>query len=280
MITDTQVEARGPSGVERSALFLLLSLLFVPSPSLAAMNAATSFTPFRGLFSAPIVDDPDTDLPATPTIEEQRVAGEKSMERLRNSDQTLDANYDLVVYFNDLARRLLAAQEIKPPFPIVVHVSTEPQVNAYARLRGHIVVYNRIFEEADNEAQLAAILAHELSHEIHNDTAFFWTAAKNQEDSYGKNGLLEKSREIESRADLEATRMMYGAGWDPAEQIKMMVRIAKIGRTARDNHRIFYSTHPDDPERIDAIKTFVATLPPKPNLAVDSRKFHDLKNAM
>ena len=44
--------------------------------------------------------------------------------------------------------------------------------------------------EADNEAQFVAILAHEMSHEIHNDYAFFWHAAKVGGDSYGRGGLL------------------------------------------------------------------------------------------
>jgi len=235
---------------------------------------------FCALSGAPILVDPDLDMPVNPTIEQQVAAGQKSLERFRNSDLTLDSNQALVTYFNDLVRRLLAAQDIKPPYSIVAHVSTGPELNAYASVGGHIVIYSRIFEEADNEAQLAAIVGHELSHEIHNDYVFFWNGAKNQEDSYGPNGLLEKSREIEMRADLDATRMMYNAGWDPQEQVKMMERLDKMWRTQLDHHRVFYSTHPDDLERLDAVKKLIATLPPKPNLTTDSQTFRDLKQSM
>lgn len=127
---------------------------------------------------------------------------------------------------------------------------------------------------------MVPILGHELSHELHNDAVFFWTAAKSQEDSYGHNGLLEKSRDIEMRADLDATHMMYNAGWDPQEQLKMMTRLGKIGQRQRDNHRIFYSTHPDDSQRVATVKKEIETLPPKPNLQADSQAFEDLKKSL
>lgn len=233
-----------------------------------------------GYYSGPIVIDPDLDLPANPSIEQQVAAGHKEIERIKDGDLNLDSNHDLVDYFNDLAKRLLAAQDLKPPYPVVIHVSTGPRLNAYASVGGQVVVYSRIFEQSDNEAQLVAILGHELAHELHDDYVFFWDAAKNQEDSYGSNGLLEKSREVEMRADLDATRMMYGAGWDPHEQIKMMTRLAKLWQTERDSHRIFYSTHPDDAERINAVKNLIAQLPPKPGLATDSERFEKLKSSL
>jgi predicted Zn-dependent protease len=267
-----QVPVEARAGLAGAVLFCLTILLVAaPSPAGAACCQ---------YFGGPIVIDPDLDLPANPTIEQQVTAGHKQLERIKGGDPSLDSNQELVAYFNDLAKRLLAAQNIKPPYAIVVHVSTGPRLNAFATVGGQVVLYSRIFEQADNEAQLVAILGHELSHELHDDYAFFWTAARNQEDSYGPNGLLEKSREIEMRADLDATRMMYGAGWDPQEQIKMMTRLAKLWQNQRDNHRVFYSTHPDDAERISAVKKLIARLPPKPGLATDSEKFEKLKRSL
>ena len=225
------------------------------------------------LFGQPILPDPDLDMPVNPTIGQQIAAGQKRLARLRAADQTLDSDDALVAYFNDLVKKLLAAQELKPPYPIIVHVSTAPELDAYASVGGQIVIYSRIFDEADNEAQLVAVVGHELSHEIHNDYVF--NVAKERGDWYGKNGLFEQSRAIERRADLDATRMMFAAGWDPEEQVKMMTRLAKRWLTQRDNHRVFL-----DPQRIKAVKKLISTLPAKRNLIKDSATFDELKKAL
>jgi len=141
-------------------------------------------------------------------------------------------------------------------------------------------VVSEIVDQADTEAQMVAIVSHEMSHELHNDFAFFWRAAKMQQDSYGNGGLLERSRAIEQRADFEGARMMYNAGWDPKAQIEVMTRIAKLSQVARGGHRVFYSTHPDDPDRIASDEKEIDQLPPKAGLIEDSPRFQGLKKKL
>jgi predicted Zn-dependent protease len=256
-------------GLLRRVLYLSI-ILVLATPVLSG----------AAFFGGPILIDPELNLPADPTIEQQIAAGKQQLDKLRLGDQTLDRNTALSEYFNSLAQTLLKAQDVKPPYPIVIHVSTEPEMNAYVMAGGQMVFYSRMVEEADTESQLVAILAHEMSHEIHNDFTYFWHAAKSGEDSYGKGGLLDRSREIEQRADLDATRTMYDAGWDPKGQLTMMKSLAKRWRMRRESHRVFYSTHPDDPERIAAIEALIATLPPKPGLLDDSPRFQEIKRSL
>jgi predicted Zn-dependent protease len=101
-----------------------------------------------------------------------------------------------------------------------------------------------------------------------------------QQDSYGSGGLLERSRAIEQRADFEGARTMYNAGWDPKAQIEVLTRIAKLSLVARGGHRVFYSTHPDDPDRIASDEKEIDKLPPKAALIEDSPPFQELKKKL
>jgi predicted Zn-dependent protease len=235
---------------------------------------------WTSFFSGPFEPDPDLDLPENPTIDQQIAAGKQQLTRLQQEDQTLDRDQEFSAYMKEIVAKLLASQDLKPPYEIEIHVSTTRVLNAYAQAGGQIVFYSDIIEQADTEAQMVAIVSHEMSHELHNDFAFFWTAAKKQQDSYGGGGLLEQSRAIEQRADFEGARMMYKAGWDPKAQIEMMTRLAKLSRVAREGHRVFYSTHPDDPDRIAADEKEIAKLPPKAGLIEDSPKFQELKKKL
>ncbi len=114
------------------------------------------------------------DLPENPTIEQQIAAGRKQVDIARGIDNGLDSNREVFDYFNDIAVKLVAASDQKPLFPIKVHVSTFPVVNAHALPGGQIVFYEKMFDTTDNEAQLVSVIAHEISHELHNDFMVFW----------------------------------------------------------------------------------------------------------
>src|SRR5260370_8983613 len=100
---------------------------------------------------------------------------------------------------------------MKPAYTIEVHVSTAPVLNAYAQAGGQIVFYREIVDQADTEAQMVAIVTHEMSHYLHNDFAFFWTPAKKQQDSYGSGRLLVGSPPTQQQAQFEGPRIMSNA---------------------------------------------------------------------
>jgi len=154
------------------------------------------------------------DLPKDPT-QQQIEAGRKQIEVAREDDPGLDSNAEVHDYFNQIASKLLAASEQKPPFPIEVHVSSVPINNAEAIPGGQIILYERMFDTTDNESQLVAVIAHEIAHELHNDFMTFWRDYKENRDVDGPGGVLEQSVKVEAAADETGARLMYTAEWDP-----------------------------------------------------------------
>ncbi len=222
----------------------------------------------------------DLDLPDNPTIQQQIDAGKKQVEILKNEDATLDSDREAYDYFNGLAARLLTDRQPPPPYPIMVHISTEPITNAEALPGGQIVVFSHIFDLVDSEAELAGILAHEISHQLHDDFLKFWHDYKTDRPVYGKGGVLEESQGIEAAADESGLRLMYDAGWDPNLYVQAIKRLQAMGVRARHGAPTFYSTHPRAPERIRALEVEIASFPPKQNLATDSDQFKALKQRL
>lgn len=220
------------------------------------------------------------DMPLDPTPQQQIAAGGHEVECLHLVDSALDQNRDAYEYLNSIKARLLKGHEHDVPYPIEVHFSTVPVVNAFSIIGGQVVVFARMIDQLDSESQLAALLAHELSHELHNDDLKFWRAYKQEKLIFGPNGELGESRDFEANADQYGAHLMYEAGWNPLGMAQMLEKIRKVRMREIEGYHgwsYFYSTHPRDIERVKRMKKEIATFPPKDGLVDDSPRFDELK---
>jgi predicted Zn-dependent protease len=156
-------------------------------------------------------------------------------------------------------------------------VSSTPVQNAFALPGGQIMLYEKMFDSTDNEAQLVAVIAHEIGHELHNDFMVFWRDYKHDVDIDGPGGALEQSVKLEAAADLTGAHLMYAAGWDPNGMVVMLQRFHKFGVMARHGQPDYYSSHPSEAKRAEPIEALIATLSPKQGLIMDSPRFEELK---
>lgn len=246
----------------------------------ARSNSISSALSHKPVFLGPLYLGTDLNLPDNPTVAEEVAAGKHQIELLKDGDLTLDHDREALDYFNSLSGALVKGHQEEQSFPIEVHVSSEPIVDAQALPGGQIVVYTRIVEIVDDESEMAGLLAHEISHERHRDFVAFWHDYKQDRPVYGRGGVLAQSRAIEARADEDAVRMVYQAGWDPKGYLAFMRRMDVGGRLRRESHRIFYSTHPQDPERIKALNELISRLPPKPGLVKGAERFQAIKRRL
>ena len=160
----------------------------------------------------------------------------------------------------------------------------DPQPNAFALPNGSIYVTTGLMTLIDNESQLAAILAHELTHVmrrhtyVHNRSnrkKFLTMNVMAAIGAYAPGGLVGAvitvvttvapfimiatiygySRDLEREADLKGIDMMISAEYAPEEMVNVMKLLNKD--IEGENIRLFYNDHPALDERIKYLSSYL-----------------------
>jgi predicted Zn-dependent protease len=185
----------------------------------------------------------------------------------------------LVSYVQQVGGRLASYAE-RQTVPYRFSVVHSDEVNAFAVPGGRIYVTTGLLARMSNEAQLAAVLGHEIGHVAARDSAVELSramgvsvlvqiatslAAGDSESSENAQnieavagvvyGLISNgfSRDYEYRADQSGMRYMYKAGYNPLAMAQVMQIIQQEGgdKSAIEE---FLSTHPSAGKRIDEIE--------------------------
>ena len=185
-------------------------------------------------------------------------------------------------------------------WPYSFHVVNVKEINAFALPGGPVFVNLGTIQAADNEAQLAGVMSHEISHVVqrHGTRAASKqmgaqlplailgglmgnsTLAKAAElgISFGVGSyFLKNSRQSESEADLLGTDIMYDSGYEPQQMAVFFTKLEKqMGASANSMINQFMSDHPNPGNRAEAVSAEVKTLMPRTYLA-DSSDFRQIK---
>jgi hypothetical protein len=185
-------------------------------------------------------------------------------------------------------------------WPYNFHVVNVKEINAFALPGGPIFVNLGTIQAADNEAQLAGVMAHEISHVVqrHGTRAASKqmaaqiplailgglignsTLAKAAQMgiSFGVGSyFLKNSRQSESEADLLGTDIMYDSGYEPKQMAVFFGKLEKqMGAGTNSMINQFLSDHPNPGNRVEAVTNEVKTLTPRKYLA-DSADFRQVK---
>lgn len=184
---------------------------------------------------------------------------------------------------NKLSARLLA--HIDMPYDLDIRVVNIGQVNAFAMLGGHIVLFDGLLQNAASADEVAGVLAHEIGHlaERHPTQGIIQATGLSIlfdiffGDSSSVAGLaqtmmtLSHTRDAEREADRIALRLLRGANISPAGMANFFDRLAEI---ESDNGPLsLLSTHPDSKERAAAVRDANQ----KGNPAMTDKEWRDLK---
>ncbi len=112
--------------------------------------------------SADSLPDMGTSAGSTLSIGQEMQMGDYYVRQLRGS-APLISDPLLVQYINSLGLRLVShANSVKTPFHF--YLINNDEINAFAFFGGNVVLHSALFRYADNESQLASVMAHEISH--------------------------------------------------------------------------------------------------------------------
>ncbi len=201
-------------------------------------------------------------------------------------------------YLNNLGQRL-ASHAPGERFPYQFKVVNAAEINAFALPGGHTYINRGVIEAADNEAQLAGVIAHEISHTAlrhgTNQASKAYVAQVPLAVLGGALGnsvgglvaqlgagfalnsvLLKYSRNAESQADVLGTQILYDSGYDPRAMAQFFEKIQAENKGK--NPPEFFSNHPNPENRIERVTQEVASLggPPR-GYRTDSAEFRDIK---
>jgi len=208
----------------------------------------------------------------------------------------------VVEYVNRIGQNIVKNSDCKVPFTIKVIDSDE--INAMALPGGFFYVNSGLILAADEEAELAGVMAHETAHVCAHHAAremtrmnyaqigsipliIFtqgsWTGYGIYEASQLAIPLsfLEFSREFEAEADWLGLQYMYKAGYDPQAFIQFFEKIDALEKHKPGAIAKVFADHPQTPDRIAHSEEEIATImPARPDYVVTTSEFDDIKDRL
>jgi hypothetical protein len=204
----------------------------------------------------------------------------------------------VVEYVNRIGQNIVKNSDCKVPFTIKIIDSDE--INAMALPGGFFYVNSGLILNADEEAELAGVMAHETAHVCAHHVAREMTRA-----NYTQIGMipvmimvggwtgygiyegsqlaipitfLKFSRDFEAQADYLGVQYMYRAGYDPQAFIAFFEKVQALEKRKPGIVSKAFSDHPQTPERILHSQEEIARiLPARDEYTVSTSEFDDVK---
>ena len=223
------------------------------------------------------------------TPDQEIAEGNKVALQVYRQMPVLPENDPITRYVQSLGTRLVVhaplVQGVQRQWPFSFHVVASEEINAFALPGGFIFVNLGTIQAAETEAQLAGVMAHEISHVVMRHSTCNMGKQRNKSILYGLGAIgsavllgggaagqlaqagigygqnldfLHMSRTDEEQADLEGVNILDQTGFDPRGLPQFFETIkAKYGAGGAQ----FLSDHPNPGNRTEYVNAEIATLP-------------------
>jgi len=232
------------------------------------------------------------------SAQEELQAGKQAAEEVQKQLPLLPEADPVTKYVQSLGAQL-AAHAPGEKWPYTFRVVNQKEINAFALPGGPVFVNLGTIQAADNEAELAGVMAHEISHVVQRHGT---RAASKQMAAQlplavlgglmGRGALaqmaqlgisfgvgsyfLKNSRQAEKEADLLGADIMYDSGYDPRQMAAFFRKIQAEGGSHAPE---FLSDHPDPGNRFEYVSREAQTLPSK-RYRADSAEFLTIRTVV
>ncbi len=209
--------------------------------------------------------------------------GKQINQQILGGQVRLYRNSNVNAYVEQIGRRL-AANSDRPNLPFTFQVVDDDAINAFATLGGYVYVHTGLLKAADNEAELASVIAHEIGHiggkhlvkqmrqkAIASGLATATGLDRNTAVGIGVELALNRprSRSDEFDADQRGLRTLTRAGYAQSGMVSFMQKLLKKGGSVPT----FLSTHPGTSDRIDGLRRAINSQPSNGNYGLDSASY-------
>lgn len=209
--------------------------------------------------------------------------GKQINQQLVSSQVRLYRNSAVNDYVTQLGRRL-AANSDRPDLPYTFQVVDDDSINAFATLGGFVYIHTGLLKTAENEAELASVIGHEIGHiggkhlvrqmrqrALASGLASAAGLDRNQAIGIGVDLALNRprSREDEFDADKRGLRTLTRTGYAQSGMVSFMQKLLKKSSGTPS----FLSTHPATSDRIKALQTAINAQPSTGSTGLDNANY-------
>ena len=233
--------------------------------------------------------------------ESKEIAYGKEMSMQVDRQSKLVNDPVLTEYVNRVGQNLARNSDLK--VPLTIKVIDDPTINAFALPGGFLYINTGVIKSADEESQLAGVLAHEMAHVA----ARHWASQMTKQTllqyamiplmftpmsigayyglSAAMQGLpilfLKFSQKDEAEADYLGLEYMYKAGYDPESYVSFFGKVTEEERHMPGSVPEIFMDHPPTPDRIISCEQEIKKiLPQKPQYLVSTSEFNDMKSRL
>ncbi|MDZ7962600.1 MAG: M48 family metalloprotease [Aulosira sp. DedQUE10] len=206
----------------------------------------------------------------------------KQMNQELQSEVRLYRNSAVTRYVEQIGQRLVANSD-RPNLPYTFQVVDDKAINAFATAGGYVYLHTGLLQAADNEAEVASVLAHEIGHiggkhlvkqmrqrALASGVATAAGLDRNTAVGIGVELALNRprSRQDEFDADQRGLRTLTRSGYAQSGMVSFMQKL--LGKSSTPS---FLSTHPATGDRINSLKRSINAQPSNGRYGLDNAAY-------